>query len=136
WKCRPSLPSGAQVWLWLALANSRPQHEHVHIVRRLVTTDTSCQRARGTHHAQTWFAPGRHASLTVYREVGGLDMSAVLAALAVALKRLLGADAVIDDPVALGTYDCDGLTAYRARPGLVVLPETTTQVAAVVRACS
>src|SRR5437867_2153380 len=24
WKCRSSLPSGAQVWLWLALTNSRP----------------------------------------------------------------------------------------------------------------
>jgi glycolate oxidase len=63
-------------------------------------------------------------------------MSEVLATLAVGLRRLLGGDAVIDDPAALGTYNCDGLTAYRATPGLVVLPETTAQVAAVVRACA
>ena len=51
------------------------------------------------------------------------------------LRALLGADAVVDDPVALATYACDGLTAYRCSPGLVVLPTTTAQVAAVVTEC-
>ena len=32
-------------------------------------------------------------------------------------------------------YECDGLTAYRQVPLLVALPETETQVAAVLRAC-
>ena len=32
-------------------------------------------------------------------------------------------------------YECDGLTAYRERPLVVVLPETEAQVAAVLRAC-
>ncbi len=32
-------------------------------------------------------------------------------------------------------YECDGLTAYRARPLVVVLPETEAQVAAVMRCC-
>ena len=59
-----------------------------------------------------------------------------LARLATELAPLLPADAVITDPVRLATYDCDGLTSYRALPGLVVLPETTAQVAAVVRACA
>ena len=59
-----------------------------------------------------------------------------LARLAAELAPLLPADAVITDPVRLATYDCDGLTSYRALPGLVVLPETTAQVAAVVRACA
>ena len=33
------------------------------------------------------------------------------------------------------SYDCDGLTLHRWQPPLVVLPETTGQVAAVVRLC-
>ena len=33
-------------------------------------------------------------------------------------------------------YDCDGLTLHRHQPPLVVLPETTEQVAAVVRCCA
>lgn len=32
-------------------------------------------------------------------------------------------------------YECDGLTAYREQPLVVVLPETEAQVAAVLRAC-
>ena len=32
-------------------------------------------------------------------------------------------------------YECDGLTAYRERPLVVVLPETEDQVAAVLKAC-
>jgi glycolate oxidase len=47
----------------------------------------------------------------------------------------LPADALIDQPEQLKTYECDGLTGYRVVPSLVVLPETTEQVQAVVRAC-
>jgi glycolate oxidase len=47
----------------------------------------------------------------------------------------LGADAVVTEAAALRTYECDGLTAYRSVPGLVVLPETTQEVAFVVRRC-
>jgi glycolate oxidase len=36
----------------------------------------------------------------------------------------------------LRTYECDGLTAYRCVPGLVVLPETAEQVGYVVRRCA
>ena len=32
-------------------------------------------------------------------------------------------------------YECDGLTAYRQRPLVVCLPETTAQVQAVLQAC-
>ncbi|CAN5918574.1 FAD-linked oxidase C-terminal domain-containing protein [soil metagenome] len=48
---------------------------------------------------------------------------------------LLGADGVISAGPQLRTYECDGLTGYRVRPALVVLPTTTEQVAAVARAC-
>jgi len=33
------------------------------------------------------------------------------------------------------TYECDGLTSYRQRPAVVVLPRTTEQVADVVKIC-
>lgn len=52
------------------------------------------------------------------------------------LIRILGADGVISEPARLRTYECDGLTAHRATPGLVVLPTSGEQVAAVVRACN
>ena len=49
--------------------------------------------------------------------------------------ELLGTDGVISEGPQLRTYECDGLTGYRVRPALVVLPTTTEEVAAVVRAC-
>jgi len=50
-------------------------------------------------------------------------------------RRLLPARAVIAARQELLAYDCDGLTLHRYQPPLVVLPETTEQVAAVVRLC-
>ena len=52
------------------------------------------------------------------------------------LRPVLGDDAVITDHQRLRTYECDGLAHYKVTPALVVLPETTAQVAAVVRACA
>ena len=51
------------------------------------------------------------------------------------MLELLGPDGVISAGSQLRTYECDGLTGYRVRPALVVLPTTTDEVAAVVRAC-
>ena len=62
--------------------------------------------------------------------------SAHLAALIPQLTAICGQDGVITDPMELRTYECDGLTAHRCSPGLVVLPETARQVAGVVRACA
>jgi glycolate oxidase len=59
-----------------------------------------------------------------------------LEALASQLAGICGPDAVVSDPMQLRTYECDGLTSHRATPGLVVLPETAAQVAAIVRACA
>ena len=56
--------------------------------------------------------------------------------LAAQLRPILGDDAVITDRQRLRTYECDGLAQYKVIPALVVLPETTAQVAAVVRACA
>ena len=52
------------------------------------------------------------------------------------LRELLPPRAVVAAPQELLTYDCDGLTFHRHQPPLVVLPETTAQVAAVVRLCA
>jgi glycolate oxidase len=59
-----------------------------------------------------------------------------LSGLAAALRAELGPEKVIDDRQELRTYECDGLAHYKVTPGLVVLPESTAEVAAVVRACA
>src|SRR5256886_6173183 len=53
-----------------------------------------------------------------------------------AMVEICGRDGVVTDPLDLRTYECDGLTSHRAAPGLVVLPRTAEQVAAVVRVCA
>lgn len=47
-----------------------------------------------------------------------------------------GTSGVITAENQLQTYECDGLTNFRALPGVVVLPRTTAEVQAVVRLCS
>ncbi len=59
-----------------------------------------------------------------------------LEALTGRLRTELGAEKVIDDRAQLRTYECDGLAHYKVVPGLVVLPESTAEVAATVRACA
>jgi glycolate oxidase len=59
-----------------------------------------------------------------------------IVALARRLERRLGADALVRDATALRAYECDGLTSHREIPALVVLPETTEQVAEAVRLCA
>jgi glycolate oxidase len=52
------------------------------------------------------------------------------------LRALLPARAVVAKRQELLAYDCDGLTLNRHQPPLVVLPESTEQVAAVVTLCA
>src|SRR5579862_9843412 len=52
-----------------------------------------------------------------------------------ALRGMLPADAVISEAETLRPYECDGLSAYRQPPMVVVLPETTQQISAVLRWC-
>ena len=51
------------------------------------------------------------------------------------LRGILPADCVVDDRDGLRAFDSDGLTAYRALPLVVALPEDAAQVAAVLAAC-
>ncbi len=51
------------------------------------------------------------------------------------LKALLPESGLIAEPLRLKPYETDGLSAYRQVPLAVALPETTEQVAAVLRYC-
>jgi glycolate oxidase len=51
------------------------------------------------------------------------------------LRAIVGERHVVDHPHQLKTYESDGLLQYAQRPRAVVLPGSTEEVAAVVRAC-
>ena len=51
------------------------------------------------------------------------------------LLAILPSDAVISDPAETRAYECDGLSAYRCAPLVAVLPRSTAEVSAVLRAC-
>ena len=52
-----------------------------------------------------------------------------------ALRAIVPGEGVIDHAETLAAYESDGLTAYRTRPMVAVLPETTAQVAAILKYC-
>jgi glycolate oxidase len=52
------------------------------------------------------------------------------------LMAVVGSKGIIQRREELITYECDGLTSYRQRPALVILPKTTEQVAAAVKICA
>jgi glycolate oxidase len=51
------------------------------------------------------------------------------------LEEAVGSEHTITEPEQLRVYECDGLTGHRAVPQAVVLPASTEEVQAVVRAC-
>lgn len=51
------------------------------------------------------------------------------------LLSVLPASCIISDPTSMKPYECDGLSAYRQIPRVVVLPETVEQVQAVMKVC-
>jgi len=52
-----------------------------------------------------------------------------------ALRAIVPGEGVIADDEEMRAYECDGLTAYRALPMVVVLPETKAQVCRVLKLC-
>ena len=61
----------------------------------------------------------------------GYDWSVIVKA----FESALGKKKVIRRREELLVYECDGLTSYRQRPAVVVLPHTTEEVAAAVQIC-
>jgi glycolate oxidase len=57
-------------------------------------------------------------------------------ALAGRLRAAIGAAKVLTEPAQLRTYECDGLEAFRVRPGVVVLAEHRDDVVTTVKLCA
>ena len=55
--------------------------------------------------------------------------------LALRFREFLAEECVVDQPSSLAAYECDGLSAYRQQPLLVLLPDTTEQVQQIMRIC-
>ena len=55
------------------------------------------------------------------------------AEIAAALRQIVPGEGVIETPTEMRAYETDGLTAYRQMPLVVVLPETTAQVSAILK---
>ncbi|MBT9463385.1 FAD-linked oxidase C-terminal domain-containing protein [Hydrogenophaga sp.] len=68
-------------------------------------------------------------------QVTQLQRAARQAEVVRALQAVVPAHALLWQAEDTVPYECDGLTAYRERPLVVVLPETEDQVAAVLKAC-
>jgi glycolate oxidase len=49
------------------------------------------------------------------------------------IAAVVGAANCVHEPEDLRTYECDGLTSFRVRPGIVALPSSTEEVVEVVR---
>ncbi|HTZ70785.1 MAG TPA: FAD-linked oxidase C-terminal domain-containing protein [Acetobacteraceae bacterium] len=63
------------------------------------------------------------------------DVLAQRDAIVAGLRRIVPGEAVIAEPLLLRPYETDGLAIYRQPPLAVVLPETTDQVAELLRFC-
>ena len=72
-------------------------------------------------------------SLLWYRRAVSTSI-AVPAALTRELTAIVGSEGIVAGPAGLTVYECDGYTLERAVPQLVVLPRSTEEVAAVLRA--
>ena len=64
-----------------------------------------------------------------------IERAARQAEVVAALQQVLPQHALLWTPEDTTPYECDGLTAYRERPLVVVLPETYAQVQGVLKAC-
>jgi glycolate oxidase len=63
------------------------------------------------------------------------QLTARTAEVSAALARVLPANAILTGREQTQPYECDGLTAFRVLPMIVVLPENEAQLAATLRTC-
>src|SRR6266487_3259386 len=52
------------------------------------------------------------------------------------LRRIVGDDGLVQEPLELLTYECDALPHLRESPAAVVLPDSAAQIQAVVKLCA
>jgi glycolate oxidase len=52
------------------------------------------------------------------------------------LQKIVAEQYILSDDNELRPYECDGLSAYRQKPWLVVLPDTIDQIKAILKLCS
>ncbi len=90
----------------------------------------------GIEQPSGYTEPILHRRRAQPEERAGVGMTTGLEAVADRARALLPEAGVITDHARLRTYECDGLAHYRVTPALVVIPEDTAQLAAVVRACA
>jgi glycolate oxidase len=83
-------------------------------------------------HVTSMNAVAEQASAKSPAEAAGLATSDLLAELEAAVPR----SRLLADEESLRPYECDGLSAYRELPRVVVLPETVEEVQAVLRTCA
>lgn len=75
-------------------------------------------------------------TMTAPQETQLPDIDSARAKVATDLRRLLPAASVLADEESLRPYECDGLSAYRRLPLVVVLPDRIEQIQDVVRYCN
>src|SRR5205085_10039544 len=52
------------------------------------------------------------------------------------LSAIIGSESVLTDRAELRAYDCDAYTVEKSTPRVIALPQTTEQVAAIVKLCN
>ncbi len=75
------------------------------------------------------------SAIQIPPEIGTVDPDARRAEVRAALAAVMPPHAILSRGEDTVPYECDGLTAYRAKPLIVVLPESEAQVAAVLKTC-
>jgi glycolate oxidase len=103
--------------------------------------DASLSRSEGLRadaakgYAKGYNVAGSEGPMSLLMPQSDAAVLARRAEIVAALKRMVPGEGVIASEEAMRPFESDGLTAYRQLPMVVVLPETTAQVAAVLGYC-
>src|SRR5262249_22267869 len=98
---------------------------------RLGSRSCSCVRWISLYSARAW----RRGHMSLKMPELDARLLARRDEVVAALRAIVPGEGVIASERAMRPYESDGLTAYRQLPMVVVLPETTEQVARVLRYC-
>ena len=88
------------------------------------------------HDVQCRWIIGKVRGMTVTMPPPDARTLASRAQIAGAMREIVPGEGVIDHLEELAPYESDGLTAYAQKPLLVVLPENTAQISAILRWCN